>query len=408
MKVYKLLNYIFVILAFLNSGYALNTTKYNFSFPLLFINVIALILIIAYRIKVKEKIFIKVNIAFIAICTFMLVFAGSYIVHGNSESGETILKLLIIVLISYIYSCLVSYDFFIEAFIVLMKWICLISISSWIFFDTVCSILPEIVNDNGVIYEAGGIVFFIKDVHRLCGIFWEPGIFAMYICFALCIVIINEYNVKKSTIFIYLLALILTQSTTGYTICILIGVMAYIHNAKKIDIKYLILVGISFLILLNWKKIINILLIFNYDIFVKLTTLQHASTGTRLYSFLINFKIFKENFLFGQGYAIAIERYKELMKLTYSMYHVDSQTSTSGIMLAAFGVGGGVYTFYWVLAILKNIMIKKNDKIILLIIVIILINVEPNTFFMLTYIVLFYWLQNCNKNYIKRNMIRGI
>ena len=109
----------------------------------------------------------------------------------------------------------------------------------------------------------------------------------------------------------------------------------------------------------------------------------------RLGSMTANMELFQKNPVFGLGLAGAnIEYTNQLLRLG-----VHGQTSTSLYYMAAFGVGGIVYTLVYVLSITGLVKRKKLTTAsawILIISILYVINKEPHTLFVFTYCFWFY------------------
>lgn len=129
--------------------------------------------------------------------------------------------------------------------------------------------------------------------YRLASIFWEPGIYqiflniALYYCFFYC-------SRKKGIPFISLIInLLLTFSTTGY--CIFVIIVALWISRNKIFSKYkylMLIIGGTIAVLLVYFIVLD-----------KKTGAYSGSYNTRISDLIIGLQIFKQgNILFGIGY----------------------------------------------------------------------------------------------------------
>jgi O-antigen ligase len=99
--------------------------------------------------------------------------------------------------------------------------------------------IPNLLSDSSNIKS---IVLFTKnsDGLRNSGMFWEPGAFASYICLGLLLFLGNirkllQFHLFK--VFIILIALITTYSTTGYLVLFIIGLATiFLEYSKKYKI----------------------------------------------------------------------------------------------------------------------------------------------------------------------------
>ena len=71
---------------------------------------------------------------------------------------------------------------------------------------------------------------------RNCGFAWEPGGFAVFLCLAIFInlFIFKKDKISKTRFWVLLIALISSQSTTGYAIFIIIILFYYINRKQKV------------------------------------------------------------------------------------------------------------------------------------------------------------------------------
>jgi O-Antigen ligase len=185
-------------------------------------------------------------------------------------------------------------------------------------------------------------------IPRNCGYAWEPGAFAVYLCLA---VLINLFFIKNDAgrnkrLWVLLIALLSTQSTTGYLIFVVI-VLYYLLN-KRLNIIILLLpfavIALAYVSSLPFmsKKVIELI-----DETKQVDQLledtygrETSSTPQRFTSFILTFKDFRNNPILGVG------GHKEA---TY-LYKVGSNISPiSGIgnLLAQFGLVGFIFFTFW-------------------------------------------------------------
>ena len=144
---------------------------------------------------------------------------------------------------------------FIKIFTTITYWICISSLSIYIisFHPTIYTFLttqiaPRFVSLNvkEAIMEGGGLNFIIYNfqtttiqemvgISRNCGPFWEPGMFAVYICLALFFNLFYLKN-KKSYNIIFIMTLASTCSTGGYVTGFIIILSYLLFKQKNIII----------------------------------------------------------------------------------------------------------------------------------------------------------------------------
>lgn len=97
---------------------------------------------------------------------------------------------------------------------------------------------------NAIIYSVQPFSYNLQNnfdvpVPRNCGFTWEPGAFAVYLCIAIFInLFVTDSNKKNIRFWILLSALITTQSTTGFTIFLVIVIFYYFNK----NLNFLLLV----------------------------------------------------------------------------------------------------------------------------------------------------------------------
>lgn len=144
---------------------------------------------------------------------------------------------------------------------------------------------------------------------RNCGYAWEPGAFAIFLCLAIFInLFISEKDKSRNKRFwILFIALLSTQSTTGYVIVILIYIFYFYNKTlRSIFIFFpLLIVSVVFLFSLPFmgEKI--------YDLFAQMNQTniiieqsigsEYTYNPQRFASFMISFKDFLENPFLGYG-----------------------------------------------------------------------------------------------------------
>lgn len=97
---------------------------------------------------------------------------------------------------------------------------------------------------NIIIYTIQPAAFFTLDnlgssIPRNCGFAWEPGAFAVYLCLAIFINLFITKSEKSNRIhfWVLVLALLTTQSTTGFIILLII--LSFYYANKKLNIVFI-------------------------------------------------------------------------------------------------------------------------------------------------------------------------
>ena len=249
----------------------------------------------------------------------------------------------------------IEYEVYIKAYVDIMAFLGIISSIIFIVYQLlpqIFSIFPNYVWHNGILFKNCFlcVVQVNSQFRRNFGVFNEPGVYGVFLIFALYFALFKmKTDIKKITALLITLAT--TLSTNGY-ICILGMIIAFIFNnqnitskAKKRILRIIILVIAGVILFLH----INI----NAYIFLtdKLLTSSEAGSGyERWRSVIYATKIFMENPIFGVGYVGWLQMFKKMIS-----------TATPINWLALYGILYGIImnVFY-----LKNaIVYSKNGKI---------------------------------------------
>lgn len=85
---------------------------------------------------------------------------------------------------------------------------------------------------GGVYYKNYFNIFYTyseKTIPRICGLFWEPGVYQIYLNMALFIYLAREKK-EKGKLLLLLISILFTQSTTGYMLAAIICGAIFIRN----------------------------------------------------------------------------------------------------------------------------------------------------------------------------------
>lgn len=154
-------------------------------------------------------------------------------------------------------------------------------------------------------YNFGGLYFdtgyannmFGLTVYRMTGPFWEPGVFQIFLNYALFMLFKNE-KINKGNVIIIIIDLFLTFSSAGWITACILFVYRFYKN-KKNDIKSKVILGIPILIV-GVATILNVLFLKFDESFIN--GKNGSSTYIRVNDILLSLRLFKENIVFGTGY----------------------------------------------------------------------------------------------------------
>lgn len=298
-------------------------------------------------------------------------------------------RFICVLVFSWIGTQIMTFDKFKKIYIKAMTVISGISLLGyfWGIFTNFYYPLSTIENINGVSYYNGYIFFAMNDYSRgrNIGIFWEPGIFAIFIAIAILFSIFDGHRINKSNAVVLFVALVTTYSTTGYAL-LLISIIALLcdRKTKNMAIIGFLLVGVVLVIIVYFGSIEDALMQYFPRVFSKLYN-NSNSTIHRVNSIVYNLKIFIQNPL-GHGLTRANVLFSEMTE--------GSQTSTMTLYIAQFGVLGGAFVLLQFISILVYKDWRMTSRIMFLLVWIIIFNVEIMTFFTAVYALMFYFM-NC-------------
>lgn len=193
---------------------------------------------------------------------------------------------------------------------------------------------------------------------RSTSIFWEPGVFSIYLNLALLFCLfIEKKNIAKK-IFIYGIALFFTFSTAGYIVYLylLMGYVIFGDNYKyRIGFLIMIIVIITLVLVFNSSSIYDI-------VFSKLNNIKEGTTIARLGSFIVSFRLMLKYPIFGVGQGNLVELFKQEM---IAVFGIPSNDYTNGFLYyyvvygILFGVISTVGLFKFSFNFGSNNIIKK-------------------------------------------------
>lgn len=207
----------------------------------------------------------------------------------------------------------------------------------------IMAIFPKVVSYNGTIYS--NMLFFLSPINgnslysfiRNRGIFREPGVYMIFLFFALLFEFFYKRKINKKRVIIFTITLLTTGSTAG--IIILLATYVYVILMKK-NFKYrgvvIVLVGIFCIILSNglFESIVA-------GKFIRGSN-SYGSFYSRYMSIFSNLEIAIKNPVFGIG------RYSLYNTILFKdeIYLVTDNTNTIIIGIVAYGFLFGIICLY--------------------------------------------------------------
>lgn len=207
------------------------------------------------------------------------------------------------------------------------------NIQAFPFYNAFISVIPKWSDGN---------------VLRLYGPFREPGVYQMYLNMALLFFIDLNGKLTLKRAIVYIVAIILTFSTTGYIVLLFTFLYYVFKNESKksrIQKNFIIL-----LILLSITILSLYTTLFSADSFVfgKLFNDESKSGTARFASILGNLSIFASSPIFGVGITRLPELFVNYIEINYGFFDVKSNTSTIFVPFATFGI---LYGTLWVISL---------------------------------------------------------
>ncbi len=388
-RVYTLYHYILIGVAFLSSGHVYSVTKGNLCNYILFATLLLMLIGKVLRGIRKKKMNPK-SIGIFAFIVLALIFDAAMNILFAYNFLYSI-RFFSVLMFSLVFTDEMSFEEFKDIYIKCMTLISSVALVGFVIgsFSNFYYDLPTILNVNGVSYYDAIVFFAMNDFSRgrNIGVFWEPGIFAIFIALAVLFLIFDKKKLNKLQTAVLMLTLFSTLSTTGYFL-IMIIVFAYVYTRKnKTAAKIVFTFAVLFLAIFsifNYNTVFNVLLRAFPRAFSKLID-KSASTTARINAIKYNLEIFLQSPLWGSG----------LIKtnILFSKMTNGSQTSTMTLYFAQFGFIG---IFYMIIHFISVIRYKKWTKLMCILFCLawaILLNVEIVTFFPLIYIISFYFIE---------------
>lgn len=272
---------------------------------ILLISIILMLLLLIITLK-KEKKTLKINVNIIAFIILYTITSIYHMMNTNTNFfGE--MGVLAQFILCILICMLMSSTEFTNKYNKIVYFLGITSVIMYIipiFLPKFNSLFPIIQDYVGSKFNNAGIycypAYIIKHYYRNQSIFWEPGAFQAFLNIALFIELYIKKDQNKKHIFIYIITILTTKSTTGYIILMLLIVTKIIQMIKldKKHLKTMLLISIG---------LIPIMIPLIGTIIIKKflpSSETYISFLRRYYDVVVDFKIIFENignFLFGLG-----------------------------------------------------------------------------------------------------------
>jgi hypothetical protein len=150
--------------------------------------------------------------------------------------------------------------------------------------------------------------------YRLQGVFREPGVYSIYLCIVLFLLLFRNDKINIKYVLICLLSTILTFSTTGYVSVAILFFAFFMEKVDRKKVKFKRILFILFAIVLFYGLFYTNLLGGDGIIFSKLSKGNdtYISGIARFASFYVNIYVFLHNPIFGYGVYALNDVYRDL------------------------------------------------------------------------------------------------
>ena len=280
--------------------------------------------------------------------SFFLLMIVSFCVSNfyNHEAFETFASRILAIVVAFIVTCCYSEEDYFKAF---DKFIYLVSICA-IITEIIAYVIPSFFIAFPSITNTVGSRFFVyffgsmeqanlgRTIIRANGIFWEPGAFSIYLIIGIMNQLFGIGEINNRHLFVYIMALLLTFSTTGYVslaFVILVFVFSKRTDLLSKRVKGVLIIG-SVLIVIGSILLDNNLI--QNMVLGKL--ISGTSSATTRYSSLFNgMKVAIDHPLFGVGSNFR----PYMLEYVQSSIFNNGGTSITNTIVAQFACYGSIF-----------------------------------------------------------------
>ena len=346
------------------------------------------------------------NTLIITISMLLIIFISGSI--DSKISFGYFYKSLLIILSFFVVSYLPLNTFIIyyDRIMKTLAFLSLIGYFGFLLYKEVANYFPTVINTAGREFYNLFIIMIPNYGYdgvliRNWGVFREPGVFQMYLIFALLLQLFVFSRVNIKTSIIYIIAIITTYSTTAYIVLIIL-IMTYFMSKSKSQHKEKKTIALFLLI-----TILGIMLLYSdtvvtrWDsVFGKISDPSHGSMAARLASVTVNIELFIDAPLFGVGFNNLADKFQYLA-LKHTGVMVRDNTNTMLIQFAAHGLLYGLIWIYGYWKLCRRLSSDIIKSIVFFVIFILLFIGENLSWGFLLYVLLFYGFDRYKKIRIK-------
>lgn len=241
---------------------------------------------------------------------------------------------------------------------------------------------------------------------RNTGIFWEPGVFQMYIVVAMIFDIFQDKDFNKKRFVIFAIGLLTTFSTTGYLALLVIMNVYILWKPESSRGRVSNFKAEIFLCIILVAGIILTSETLRSMVFGKILDSKDGSMNVRKASFLCSIEIFLDHPITGAGMNSIPSLMYDYSRANPFIYGFTSQnTNTVLYQFAAHGFVYGAFFIYGIFKFSKAVGLNKIGKIGIFATMFILYTGENLAVSFLPYLLIFFGLENADTK--GKKVIRG-
>lgn len=323
--------------------------------------------------------FTKLIKAIIVLCIFIVILVVNYVCAIQGQRLNTYLYMALTIIIAFFANLSIQNNNFSKSFLATLYLIEIHAVLSFVFSIFFEEFLQSFFLHGDNLYQTFHYIFFYRietnqvtfyglNFIRNCGLFWEPGILQIFLNLLLYIQLF-EQRTSLVKILITILLIITTYSTTGYIIMLLLLAYKYKSVTSIKNFPYLFLIAIPIIML--FYPIIS------FHIGNKAFGENVMSTYVRVFDAIQSIIIIGDYPLTGIG--ITWEVYEKLQlsyKNVFGIVMIDATGNTNSILstIVLLGIPTGLL---FILALYRQELIAKKNKIIIFIVLFISLSSEP-------------------------------
>lgn len=377
-----------------------------------------------------NTLFINIKYCVLLACLALIFFSNMRIIDLSRVSSSAVLCGLMCALMlitgvfnsdlrtGYFYkccllilSCLFAKNFLFEEFARIFEKIMFFFATTSAFCTLLATVNISLVSGFPIFYNSAKSSFYnlivcminVSDkTVRNYGIFREPGVFQMFLMLGL---LFYTYYAKEFKIYrfaVYVIAIGLTYSTTGYIALIVYLIVYFVKDTRGFSVKKkklitIVLIAVALIFILVKTDLLSS----DGVVFNKVGDMKRHTTVARLASVFANIEMWLRSPIFGNGLTYVGDNFPEISLMRYG-YESPDNTNTLLCELATYGL---LYTVIFVMGyvrFIKKITEKKVEQVLIGIVLVVLSCGEKLTFSPIIYILLFYGFSRKNDFYERK------